>query len=69
MNAFMKPKCFIVNRKAQEVLTIILHTPQMTQAMNLLETMPKFFFYLVVTNLFQAWPLYFLSMFCIWEGL
>ncbi len=30
---------------------------------------PKLFLILVVTTLHQTWPLYFLSMPCIWEGL
>jgi hypothetical protein len=69
MNAPTTQECFIANGKVYEVFTIILHTQQVTQAMNLLETKPKQIFILVVTSLFQAWSQYFQCMPCIWQGL
>jgi len=44
MNIFTAPKGFIVRGKAHKVLTIILHTTKVTQAMNLLEVQPKTIF-------------------------
>jgi hypothetical protein len=41
MNALTTPKCFIASGKTHKALTIILHTPQVTQAMSLLESKPK----------------------------
>jgi hypothetical protein len=46
MNALTTPKCFIANGKVQEVPTIILHTPQMTQATSLPQVQPKQIFYI-----------------------
>jgi hypothetical protein len=44
MRVVSAPKDFIVKAKMHKVLTIILHTMQMTQAMSLLETKPKIVF-------------------------
>jgi hypothetical protein len=41
MSALTTPKCFILNGKKHKVLTIVLHVPQVTQAMSLLEAKPK----------------------------
>jgi hypothetical protein len=44
MNAFTAPKGFIVKSRVHKVITIILHTTKVTQAMNLLEGEPKTIF-------------------------
>jgi hypothetical protein len=41
MCALTTPKDFIARHNAHKVFTVILHIMQMTQAMNLLEAMPK----------------------------
>jgi hypothetical protein len=46
MDALTTPKCFVASGKTHEVLTIILHTLQVTQAMSLIEIKPKHFFYI-----------------------
>jgi hypothetical protein len=46
MSALTTPKCFIASGKMHKVLTIILHTPQVTKATSLLEAKPKQFFYI-----------------------
>jgi hypothetical protein len=44
MRALTKPKHFIVRGNVHKVLTIVLHTTQVTQTTSLLEVKPKFFF-------------------------
>ncbi len=68
-NALTTLEGFITKGKVHKVFTIILHTPQVTQATSLPKSKPKWFFLLVMPNLHQAWSSYFSSMTCIWEGL
>jgi len=44
MNTFTAPEGFIRRGKAHKVLTIIMHTTKVTQAMNPLEVQPKIIF-------------------------
>jgi hypothetical protein len=44
MNALTTPKDFIARTKTHKVLTIILNTTQVAQAMSLLEAKPKTIF-------------------------
>jgi hypothetical protein len=46
MNTLITPKGFIARGRMHKVFTIILHTSQVTQAMNLPKTKPKQFFYI-----------------------
>jgi hypothetical protein len=69
MRALTTPKCLIASARVHKVLTIILHTLQVTKQQTFLKLNPNDFFILVVTNLHQTWPSYFLSMPCIWKGL
>jgi hypothetical protein len=46
MNALIAPKCLIANAGMHKVLTIILHTLQMTQATSPPKVKPKWIFYI-----------------------
>jgi hypothetical protein len=46
MSVLIAQKVFVIRGRAQKILTIIVHTLQMTQAMNLPEVKPKQFFYI-----------------------
>jgi hypothetical protein len=46
MSTFTAPRCFIVRSKTHKVLTIVLHTPQVTQATSLPKAKPKRIFYI-----------------------
>ncbi len=51
MNALIALKYFIPRAKVHKVLTIMLHTMQMTQVMRLRETKPKTIFDIDCDNL------------------
>jgi hypothetical protein len=51
MGALTALEGFIVRSKVHKVFTIIMHTPQVTQAKKLPKAKPKQIFILVVTNL------------------
>jgi hypothetical protein len=46
MSTFTAPRCFIAKNRTHKVLTIILHTSQVTQTINLSKAKPKQMFYI-----------------------
>ncbi len=67
MSALTTPKCFITERTKFSQSSYTHH--KWPKQWVFLKLSPNNSFILVVTNLLQTWPSYFLSMPCNWEGL